>query len=89
MAKKMTTGVCWEDCDFRKMGLIPKVLTLDEAPDDEVIRRKTYVFCAWIQDWENKGMNSLGCPIVEQQIFIKYDSLKWVNPDHRQIFINL
>ncbi len=64
--KKMKAGVCWEDFDFRMSGLDPKVLPLDEASDGEVVRRKTCVLWAWIDDWEDEGINSQGCPILEQ-----------------------
>lgn len=84
-AEKMKAGVCLGDCDFRTIGLDPKVLPLDEAPDDEVVRRKTRVFCAWIEDWEDEGINSKGCAILEQRILTKYGGLKWVDPDHGQV----
>ncbi len=85
-AKKIKVGVCWEDCDFRTIGLDPKVLPPDEAPDIEVVRRKTHVFYSWIEDWEDEGMNAQGCPILEQQILTKYGGLKWVNHNHGKVF---
>lgn len=83
-AKKMNTGVCWEDSDFRRIGLYPKVLSLNEAADDEVFRRKTHVFHDCIKDWKDEDMDSKGCTILEQRILTKYDTPKWVNPDHGQ-----
>ncbi len=67
-AKKMKAGVIWEDADFRTIGLDPNVLLLDESPDDEVTRRKTCVFWAWIEEGEDEAVGPKGSPIVEQKI---------------------
>ncbi len=55
-AKKIQAGVCWEDTNFRTIRLDPYVLPLDEAPDDEVDKRKTCVVCTWIEDWEDEAV---------------------------------
>ncbi len=49
-AKKLRAGVIWDDGDFETLGLDPYCLPLDFAPDDEVTRRTTRVFHAWIEN---------------------------------------
>ncbi len=71
---------------FRTIGLDPEILSLDEAPDDEVLRRNTCVSNAWIEDWKDGAVNSRGFPVLEQRVFTKYGSLEWVNPDHGHVF---
>ena len=87
-AKKMRAGVLWEDEDFRTIALDPNVLLLDEAPDDEIAKRKSRVLRGWIEQWEDGGLGPRGCPIIEQKILNKYGGLKWVDPDsgNRQVF---
>ncbi len=74
MAKKVQAGVCLEDTNFRTISLNPNVLPLDESHDDKVARRKTHVFCSWIEDWEDKGVGPKGWPIIVQKILF--------DPDH-------
>lgn len=79
-AKKLRAGVIWDDDDFETLRLDPYCLPLDVAPDDEVTRRTTRIFRAWIENWEDEcGPN--GCPILEQHILRKYGGLKFVDPD--------
>ena len=85
-AKKMRAGVLWEDEDFRTIALDPNVLPLDEAPDDEIAKRKSRVFRGWIEQWEDGGLGPRGCPIIEQKILNKYGGLKWVDPDSGNTF---
>ncbi len=81
-ARKIQDGVCWEDTDFRTISLDSNVLTLDEAPDDEVAKKKTCVFCTLIDGWEDNAIGPKVCPIVEQNILSKYCGLKWIDPGH-------
>ncbi len=81
-AKKMQDGLCWEDANFRIIGLDPNILPLDEAPNDEVARRKTCIFCAWIEDWEDEAVWPRGCAITEQEILSKYGGLRWLDQDN-------
>ncbi len=46
----MCAGLMWQDDDFDTIGLDPHCLPLDIAPEEEVARRTTRVFHAWIED---------------------------------------
>ncbi len=44
----------WQDDDFDTIGLYPHCVSLDVAPEEEVVRRTTRVSCTLIEDWKDK-----------------------------------
>lgn len=80
-AKKMRAGVVWDDDDFETLGLDAHCLPLDVAPDDEVKRRTTRIFRAWLESWEEVGTGPQGDPVLEQRVLRKYGGLKFIDPD--------
>ncbi len=57
-AKKIKAQVPKEDDDFRTIDLDDEILSLDEAPDDKVVRRNTCVLCSWIECLQNGAVNT-------------------------------
>jgi len=53
------------------------------APEEEVARRTTRFFCAWIEDWEDKDVGPQGDPVKEQHILCKYGGFNWTDPDNK------
>ncbi len=58
-------------------------MPLEVAPEEEVARTTTRVFCSWIEDLEDKDVGPQGDPVKEQCILCKYGGLNWIDPDNK------
>ncbi len=59
-------GLLWDDEDFKTLKMDALFLLHDVACPEEVQKRKSWVFCEWIEKWENKKVKGNGDPILEQ-----------------------
>ncbi len=80
-AEKAKAGLLWDDDDFKTLKMDALCLPLDVAPPEEVQRRTTRVFCAWIENWEKEKIKGNGDPVLEQRFKNKYCGLSWIDPD--------
>ncbi len=80
-ANMAKAGLLWDDNDFDTLKMDALCLPLDVAPAEEVLRRKTRVFHAWIENWEKEKVRGNGDPVLKQHFKSKYCGLSWVDPD--------
>ncbi len=81
---KMLSSLSWGDKDFDTTAFYPHCLPLDVAHADKVARR-TWTFCAWIEDWEEKDLGPPDCSSQEQCILHKHRCLR-IDPDCDKLY---